>query len=123
MTIKIMIGDVREQLRLQKRRDDGSEDIDMLYGAQQALGWFIEKLTVALVLPAPSDGIVGCDTISNRLLLNPLSKPERMKQSSRSARTSYSQPSTSTSVWNKLSTQRTIMVASQSRESEQAAEI
>ena len=121
MTIKIMIGDVREQLRLQKRRDDGSEDIDMLYGAQQALGWVIEKLTVAL--PAPSDGIVGCDTISNRLLLNPLSKPERMKQSSRSARTSYSQPSTSTSVWNKLSTQRTIMVASQSRESEQAAEI
>lgn len=29
---------------LKKRRDDGSEDTDMLYGAQQALGWVIEKL-------------------------------------------------------------------------------
>jgi hypothetical protein len=29
---------------LAKRRDAGSEDTDMLYGAQQALGWVIEKL-------------------------------------------------------------------------------
>lgn len=36
--------ELREVRRLLKTCRDGGDDEDMLYGAQQALGWVIEKL-------------------------------------------------------------------------------
>ena len=50
-------------------------------------------------------------TRSNRVLLKPFSKWKGCSSLLRSSRTAYSQPTSRTSAWNKLSMHRTIMVA------------